>query len=59
MRAFVTSPETSRPSFFSIGTRRRTWFFSALSYRWTESTGTFAPSTIFRIWFSSGLAENA
>ena len=31
VRAGVTSPEMSRPSFASIGTRRRTWFFSALS----------------------------
>jgi len=29
--ALVTSRETSRPSRCSIGTRRRTWFLSALS----------------------------
>jgi len=56
--AAVTSFERSRPSFFSSGTRRRTWFFSGLSKRWTETTFTFAPSTIFRIWSSSGALEN-
>ena len=40
--AVVTSFERSRPSFFSIGTRRRTSFFSGLSKRWTETTLTFA-----------------
>jgi len=59
VRASVTSFETSRPSFFSIGTRRSTWLRSTLSYRWTEVTLTFAASTILRIWSSSGVFENA
>ena len=56
--AVVTSFERSRPSFFSSGTRRRTSFFSGLSKRWTETTLTFAASTILRIWSSSGVFEN-